>query len=70
MHTIREVVLETVFSSRASTVALRVVGGDEKGTRCLGDINTGTLELRVTALATTTSNCKRQTSPLVRENVT
>jgi hypothetical protein len=28
--------------SNTSTVALRVVGGDEKGTQFLGDINTGT----------------------------
>jgi hypothetical protein len=28
--------------SNTSTVALRVVGGDEKGTLFLGDINTGT----------------------------
>jgi hypothetical protein len=28
--------------SSTSTVAVRVVGGDEKGTLCLGDINTGT----------------------------
>jgi hypothetical protein len=30
-----------------SSVALRVVGGDEKGTQCLGDINTGTWPSRL-----------------------
>jgi hypothetical protein len=89
--------------SNTSTVALRVVGGDEKGTQWkpsawgynwvtlfLGDINTGTWpsrlgesriwdskiwsrvprdsDQRMIALARTSSNCKRQTRSLVREN--
>jgi hypothetical protein len=87
--------------SNTFTLALRVVGGDEKGTQCLGynrailflgDINTGTWpsrlgesqiwdskiwpwvpgdsDLRMTALTKTSSNCNRQTHPLVREDVT
>jgi hypothetical protein len=87
--------------SNTSTVALRVVGGNEKGTQCLGDnwttlflevINTVTWpsrlrkpgirdskvlswvswdsDLRMTVLAGTISSCKRQTHPLVREDVT
>jgi hypothetical protein len=39
------VVVET--SSNTPTVALRVVGGKEKGTQCLGDINTGILPSRL-----------------------
>jgi hypothetical protein len=87
--------------SNTSTVALLVVGGDEKepsawrynrATLSLGDINTGTLpsrlgesriwdskmwswvprdsDLRMTALVKTSSNSKRQTLSLVREEVT
>jgi hypothetical protein len=33
--------------SNTSTVALRVVGGDEEGTYCLGDVNTGTWSSRL-----------------------
>jgi hypothetical protein len=33
--------------SNTSTVALRVVGGEEKGTQCLGNINTGTWPSRL-----------------------
>jgi hypothetical protein len=79
-----------------STVALRVVGGDEKGTQCLGhpvpggykigDLalqvwgsleseavkygheSRGTMTPRITALARASSNCNRQTHPLVRES--
>jgi hypothetical protein len=87
--------------SNTSTVALRFMGGDEKGTLCrgcnwanlfLGDINMGTWPFRLgesrildskmwsrvsresdmtmTALAKTSSNCKLETHPLVREDVT
>jgi hypothetical protein len=33
--------------SNISTVALRAIEGDEKGTQCLGDINTGTWPKRL-----------------------
>jgi hypothetical protein len=87
--------------SNTSTVVLRVVWGDEKGTQCPGyswatlfpgDVNTGTwpsrlgepgiweIEIwswvpqdsdrRMTVLARTVNNCKRQTNPLVRDDVT
>jgi N-methylhydantoinase B/oxoprolinase/acetone carboxylase alpha subunit len=83
--------------SNTSTVAPRVVGGDEKelsalgcnwATLFLGDIyiytgpgppGWGNLECetvkwdsdpKMTALARANSNCKRQTHPLVREDVT
>jgi hypothetical protein len=87
--------------SDTSTVALRVVGGDEKGTQCLGvqlgrpvpggykyddlalQVGESRIcdskmwprvqresDLRMTALARTRSNCKRQTHLLVREDVT
>jgi hypothetical protein len=83
-----------------STLTLRVVKCDGKGTQCrgynwatlfLGDIRTGTLssrlgesriwgsnmwswvlrdsDLRMNALARTSSNCKRQIHPLIREDV-
>jgi hypothetical protein len=45
-----------------STVALRVVRGDEKGS-----LESETVKIGMTALARTRSNCKRQTRPLVRE---
>jgi hypothetical protein len=94
------IVFRVEAGSNTSTVALRVVGGAEKGTLCLGynratmflgDINMGTwpsmlgeppiwdskmwsrvpreLDMRLTALARGSSNCKRQTRPLVGEDV-
>jgi hypothetical protein len=82
--------------SNTSTITLRVVGGDEKGTQCLGynwdtlflgDINIGTghsrlleswmweskmwswdprdSDLRMSALARASSNCKWQTHSLI-----
>jgi hypothetical protein len=74
-------------ASNTSTVALRVVGGDEKesvpgvttGPRCYWGCKYGDLvlhvvgfsrdwDLRMTALARTSSNCKRQTHTLVRKD--
>jgi hypothetical protein len=46
-----------------STVALRVVGGDKKGS-----LESETVKYGPEALARTSSNCKRQTHPLVRED--
>jgi hypothetical protein len=43
--------------SNTSTVALRVVGGDEKGIRCLGDINTGIWPSRLGSLESETVKC-------------
>jgi hypothetical protein len=72
--------------SNTSTVALRVVGGDEKGIQCLGinwatlflgDTNTRTLPFRLEESRVENNcagegqqQCKRQTHPLVREYVT
>jgi hypothetical protein len=64
-----------------STIALRVVGGDEKGSLGSKTVKYGyeSWEIwlrvlqdsgpRMTALARASSNCKRQTHPLVRESV-
>jgi hypothetical protein len=55
--------------SNTSTAALRVVGGDEKGTQCLeynratlflGDINTGTWTSSLGSLESQTVKCGRQ----------
>jgi hypothetical protein len=59
--------------SNTSTVALRVVGGDEKGslkseTVKYGHESNETRTREYTALARISSNCKRQTRPLVRES--
>jgi hypothetical protein len=57
--------------SNTSTVALRVVGGDEKRSlesetvKC-GHGSHGTQ--KIIALTRTSSNCKRQTRPLVKES--
>jgi hypothetical protein len=56
-----------------STVTLRVVGGDEMGslkseTVKYGRESPGASDPRITALARASSNCKRQTRPLVRED--
>jgi hypothetical protein len=66
--------------SNTSFVSQRFVGGDEKepsvwaydrAALFLGDIliNTGNSDLRITALARSISNYKRQIHPLVREDV-
>jgi hypothetical protein len=58
--------------SNTSTVTLRIVGGDEKGSlesetvKC-GYESHGTRTPKITALGMARSNSKRQTRPLVRE---
>jgi hypothetical protein len=42
-----EKLVRVEVGSNTSTLALRVVGGDEKGTQCMGDINTGTWPFRL-----------------------
>jgi hypothetical protein len=57
--------------SNTSTVALRVVGGDEKGSLESETVKYGPprdSDPGMTALARANSNCKRQTRPLVRES--
>jgi hypothetical protein len=59
--------------SNASTVALRVVGGGEKRSLESERVKYGSpvprdWDPRMTALARASSNCKRQTRPLVRES--
>jgi hypothetical protein len=60
--------------SNTSTVALRVVGGDKKGSLESETVKYGResrptgLGTRMTVLARASSNRKRQTRPLVREN--
>jgi hypothetical protein len=51
---------EVRTDQNTSTVALRLIGGDEKGS--------WDSVPRMTALATTSSNFKRQIRPLVRES--
>jgi hypothetical protein len=53
--------------SNTSTVALRVVGGDEKRSPQSETVKYG-CGPRMTALARASTNCKRQTRPLVRES--
>jgi hypothetical protein len=60
--------------SNTSTVILRVVGSDEKGslqfeTVKYGHDSHGIRIPKITALVRARSNCKRQTRPLVRESV-
>jgi hypothetical protein len=59
--------------SNTSTVALRVVEGDEKGSLESETVKYGRrvprdLDPRMTALARAGSNCKRQAHPLIRES--
>jgi hypothetical protein len=59
--------------SNTSTVTLRVVGGDEKGSLESETVKIWSRDSRdsdpiMTALARTSSNCKQQTRPLVRES--
>jgi hypothetical protein len=58
--------------SNTSTVALRVVGGDEKGsleseTKIWSQVPRDS-DLRMTVLARTSSSFKRHTRPLVRDS--
>jgi hypothetical protein len=53
--------------SNTSTIALRVVGGDEKG-RLESETLPRDSDPRMTALVRASSICKRQTHPLVRES--
>jgi hypothetical protein len=50
-----------------STVTLRVIGGDEKGSLNSETVKYGREYLRKTALARASSIYKRQTHPLIRE---
>jgi hypothetical protein len=59
--------------SNTSTVTLRDVGGDEKGsiesqTVKYGHESHGSRTPKMSSLARARSNCKRQTRPLVRES--
>jgi hypothetical protein len=53
--------------SNTSTVTLRVVGVDEKGSLESETVKYGDSDPKMTALARASSNCKRQTRPLIRE---
>jgi hypothetical protein len=55
--------------SNTSTVALRVVGGDEKRSLDSEVVTYRDSDQRMTSLARTSSNFKRQIRPRVRENV-
>jgi hypothetical protein len=60
---------EVEARSNTSTVALRVVRGDEKGSLESETVKYGRdTDPRMTALARASSNCKRQTHPLVSES--
>jgi hypothetical protein len=54
--------------SNTSTVALRVVGGDEKGSLQSEKVKYGRESHGMIALATASRNSNRQTRPLVRES--
>jgi hypothetical protein len=64
-----KIVSRVEAGSNTSTIALRVVGGDGKGSLEYETVKYGHSDQKMTTLARVTSKRKRQTRPLIREKL-